>query len=81
MSSQKFDVGAAKLDETASAEMKQSKKIVVCQDSVDNSTSQITWLHSKKIWKTTAEITLNIANNFCSLSSDLIELCEGFKNL
>lgn len=71
--SQNFNIGVVR------SEMKQ--RIFIVQESPDESTSKITWFHSKKNFKTTAEITPDIANVHCSISSDLLELCEGFKNM
>lgn len=57
------------------------QKIVIDREFPDELTSRITWLHSKRTFITTAEITMNPARNINPMSPDLCQLCEKFKNL
>jgi hypothetical protein len=63
-------------------ELESEKKIVIDFElTVDESTSQISWLHSIKTFRTTAEMTLVDPLHESLISPDLNQLCEGLKNL
>lgn len=57
------------------------RTIVIIRELLNESSSRITWQHSKETYTTSAEITLVNANYEDLMSSDLVELCESFEKL
>lgn len=83
MSKEDSEVINPKSDEmAANSEEKSTKQIVAIErESHDESTSRISWLHSKEKFTSYAEITLNYSYLHDLMSPDLGNLCESFKNL
>lgn len=79
MSKEDSEVFNPKCDEMAK---KSGKQLVAVQrESRDESSSHISWLHSKGKFTSYAEITLNYSYLHDLMSPDLGKLCESLKNL
>lgn len=79
----KGEVVDLKEDEMTADSMEENEKQLMCveREFLGESTSRISWLHSKKSFTNYAEITLSYAYLHELVSPDLGKLCESFKNL
>jgi hypothetical protein len=74
MSTRDLDVSSKEEDEA-------KQKVAIDREVIDESTTRVSWLHSVRVFKTTAEMTLVISQPDELPSPDLNQLCENFKKL
>jgi hypothetical protein len=79
--SEVFDPKASGEEEADSSEKSTSRLIAIDRELQDQSTSRITWQHSKRTFTTTAEITLSDAYLYDLMSPDIGNLCKSFEKL